>query len=103
MAHEVTNEFRETTIVAKFTGEDVPVITAVNGLKFSPTKLVAMWARDNADSWRLIGVELSAVLPRSGMYVVRSFRPDAHDELPDWLRDVMSDITPSEIHEAGSL
>jgi hypothetical protein len=96
MRYEIFNEYQEITVNVNLSGEDVPVISTSRGWTFQPKTLHALWVRENAGSWELIGVELKGRLPKSGKRVSANYWLGIPG-LPEWIGKVVTETTPIEV------
>lgn len=93
---EITGELREITVTVKLSGDDVPVILTSRGYKFAPTRLSTLWVREDSGRWGHVCTELKGALPKSGKEVRRTYFCAPY-ELPEWIGNVVSKSTPTEV------
>lgn len=98
MKHEVISEVREIAVNVRLTDDAVPVITSARGYKFQPKTLHTLWARENADEWRFVCVELKGILPKSGRRVTKTYWSNIA-WLPGWIGAIVTATSPLEASE----
>jgi hypothetical protein len=93
MQFEIIGQLHEITVTVKLP-DGSPVTTTAKGLEFHPTIMTALWVRENANRWELMGSELRG---KSGRYNRRRSYWGEIKDLPGWIAEIVEGTTPVEV------
>jgi hypothetical protein len=95
MRYDVVHELHEATVHVRLVDE-APTVKTLTLKSFIPGVLTAYWVKENAGAWELVTVTLTGEGQSRTLFPVAS-------KLPEWIADLVENITPPHIRQENSL